>query len=92
MNTSDQIQRDSAGWIFFVKTSFVCAMLAAFVGIYCMPSDLWIKGYMAMSALYLVGSSFTLAKALRDQHESDKLINKIAQAKTEKMLKEFDQP
>jgi len=55
-----------------------------------MPADMWIKGYLLMGMLFTVGSTFTLAKTLRDQHEAQKLIHKISNAKTEKMLKELE--
>ncbi|MEM6794358.1 MAG: YiaA/YiaB family inner membrane protein [Acidobacteriota bacterium] len=84
------IQRDSSSWIGFVKLSFALAFSATLVGIWFMPVELWVRGYMTMGLIYVVGSSFTLAKTLRDEHEADKLINKISQAKTAKMLNEYD--
>ena len=39
---------------------------------------------------YFTGSAaFNLAKTLRDDHESEKLAARIAQAKTEKILREY---
>ena len=84
------IQRDSASWIFFVKISFVVSVLALSLGIYFMPVELWVKGYMAMGSLFTIGSSITLSKTLRDEHEANKLINKISEAKTERILKTYD--
>jgi hypothetical protein len=43
-----------------------------------------------MGTLFTIGSTFSLAKTMRDQHEAQKLIHKISNAKTEKMLKEFE--
>ncbi len=88
--TTQEIQRDSGAWIGFVKLSFGMAFATTLFGIWFLPVDLWIRGYMIMGLVYSVGSSFTLAKTLRDQHESDKLINKISEAKTARMLKEYD--
>ena len=87
-----ELQRDSAAWLSFVKLSFALAFGTTLLGIWFLPVDLWIRGYMSMGMIYSVGSAFTLAKTLRDQHEADKLINKISQAKTARMLKEFDSP
>ncbi|MFQ5994404.1 MAG: YiaA/YiaB family inner membrane protein [Acidiferrobacterales bacterium] len=83
-------QLNSAGWLLFVKISFVVSVLAMITGIVFVPTDLTIKGFFAMGTLYLIGSTFTLAKTIRDEFESQKLINKIADAKTEKILKEYD--
>ena len=90
MQNVQATQLNSAGWLLFVKTSFVVSLLAMVTGIVFLPADLTIKGFFAMGTLYLIGSTFTLAKTIRDEFESQKLINKIADAKTEKMLKEYD--
>ena len=84
------LQRDSASWIFFVKFSFILSVLALALGIYFMPAELWVKGYMAMGSLFTIGTSITLSKTLRDDHEAKKLINKISEAKTERILKTYD--
>lgn len=84
------IQQDSSSWIFFVKACFFIAIASLVAGIVFMPVDWWIKGYLAMGTLFTVGSTFSLSKTLRDQHEAQKLIHKISNAKTEKMLKEFE--
>ena len=84
------IQRDSASWQFFVRTSFAVSVIALTIGIYFLPAIAWIKGYLAMGALFAIGSSFTLAKTVRDEHEAKKLINKISEVKTERILKDFE--
>ncbi len=83
------IQRDSAAWLFYVKISFFTAITAMACGIFFLPCQLWVKGYMIMGTLFAVGSSITLSKTLRDEHEASKIINKISDVKTEKILKEY---
>jgi len=80
---------DSPSWIFFVKASFACALGGMLFGVTVMPVEIWMRGYMILGTLFLTGSTFTLAKTLRDQFEGHKLINKVAQARTEKLLKEY---
>ena len=84
------IQRDSTGWQFFVKASFVLSVVAMAIGIFYIPAVAWVKGYLAMGTLFTIGSSITLAKTIRDEHEAKKLINKISEVKTERMLKDFE--
>ena len=84
------IQKDSAGWLFFVKATFISAISAMATGIYFLPCELWVKGYMAMGTLFTVGASITLSKTMRDEHEANKIINKIKDVKTEKILKEYN--
>ncbi len=83
------LQTDSNAWLFFVKASWVAAVAALSVGTAYLPVDLWAKGYMAMGILFAMGTSFTLAKTLRDQHEAERWINRITDAKTEKILQEY---
>jgi hypothetical protein len=45
-------------------------MFITLLGIYYMPIDLWIKGFIIMGLFFTVGSTFTLAKTIRDRHES----------------------
>lgn len=90
MDKGIKIEADSAGWRFFARTSFVLALTAVTLGVYFLPVDLWTRGYMAMGALYLVVSSFTLAKTIRDEHESEQYINQIREAKSDKLLRDFE--
>lgn len=85
----DSTRLDSPGWIFFVKTSFACALAGMLFGVIVMPVEIWMRGYMVIGTLFLTGATFTLAKTMRDQFEASKLINKLAQARTEKLLKEY---
>lgn len=84
------IQKDSKAWLFYVKCTFTCSLAAMATGIFFLPCELWVKGYMAMGTLFTVGASITLAKTMRDEHEANKIINKIRNVKTEKILKEYD--
>jgi hypothetical protein len=83
-------QLNSPSWLFFVRLCFVASASALGLGIFFMPTDLWVKGYMAMGTLFVVGSTFTFAKTVRDEFEAKKLINRIQDAKTERMLKDYD--
>ena len=85
----DSTRLDSPSWIFFVKISFACALGGMMFGVTIMPVEIWMRGYMIVGTLFLTGSTFTLAKTLRDQFEASKMINKLAQARTEKLLKEY---
>lgn len=81
---------DTPSWIFFVKASFACALGGMVFGVVVMPVEIWMRGYMILGTLFLTGATFTLSKTLRDQFEGSKLINKLAQARTEKLLKEYN--
>ena len=73
------IQRHSGGWLFYVKAAFGISLGLMILGIVWLPTDLWIKGYLVMGIMFVVGSTITLAKTLRDDHEARRLINRISQ-------------
>lgn len=75
---------------FLAWASFIVAMCGSLIGIYFLPVDAWIKGFMGMGYLFTLTSSFTLAKAIRDKHEASRVINRIKDAKTEKLLTEYE--
>ncbi len=58
-------------------------------GIVMLPLDLWAKGYLGMGLFFMVSSTISVSKTLRDQHEFDRIINRVEEAKTEKILKEY---
>ena len=45
---------------------------------------------MGMGLTFSVGSSFTLAKTIRDNHESQKILSRVDEAKLEKLLAEHN--
>ncbi len=67
-------QKDTAAWILQVWASFILATAGTTVGIIYLPVDIWIKSFMGMGLTFSVGSAFTLAKTIRDNHESEKLL------------------
>lgn len=70
--------------------SFVVSAAGMAAGLFYLGTDIAMKGFLGMSYLFSVASCFTLAKVVRDKHESDKFINKVESAKTEKFLSERD--
>ena len=80
----------SASWIFQTWASFTIATTATAIGILYLPVDNWIKGYLSMGLMFSVGSTISLSKTIRDMHESNKFLNRIDEAKLEKLLAEYD--
>jgi hypothetical protein len=80
---------DSPAWAIYSCVSFVVAVVMG-TGITMIPGDARNHAYFAMSALFLTGSSFTLAKMLHDRHEAQRLHQRIEEAKTEQLLKTYE--
>jgi hypothetical protein len=76
----------SWSWIVFTYVSFVTAVAMVVTGIVLTPIDLAMKGYFAMGALMLIQSCITLTKTIRDNDEASKFVNRIEDAKTERLL------
>ena len=73
-------------WVAFTQASFAASVSMLAIGIAFAPLDIWIKAYFAMAAATLVQSCITLTKTLRDVHESKRLVNRIEDARTERLL------
>ena len=85
----DSVQSNSSWWLAFVKISFGISVMALAGGILFSPIDTIVKGYLGLSSLFVVSATITMSKTLRDEYESQRLINKISEAKTQKIIKEF---
>ena len=70
--------------------STAIAIGATLMGIYLLPGELVVKGYFLISSLFLVFSTITLSKTIRDGHESQRLHNKISEARTSKMIRDLE--
>lgn len=77
--------KDSSAWLLFVWLSFATSSLMI-SGILNAPVDLWVRGYLIMGLFFVVGSTFTLAKTMRDNHEAQHIINRVVDAKTAKIF------
>ncbi len=87
---SEDVQKDTPAWLFQVWASFVVSIGATAVGIAYLPVNEWIRAFLGLGLLFSVGSSLSLAKTLRDQHEARRLLSKLTEAKTEKILRDFE--
>ena len=84
------INENSPAWMACVWISFALSVSMTLTGVYWMPVDIWVKGFMFMGVMFSVGSSLSLAKTIRDSHEGRKLINRVSEAKAERILHDFE--
>ena len=78
--------RDSSAWKMFTMASFAIAAAMMAGGIYFLEASFSAKGFYAMAAIMLVHTSITITKTMRDAEEAGRFINKLEDAKTEKLL------
>ncbi|GAA5438325.1 YiaA/YiaB family inner membrane protein [Deinococcus sp. A31D244] len=88
-NTPDLVG-DSPAWLSFIWIAFLISISLMLLGIFFIPVDWWVKGYLYMGTLFLTASTLTLSKSLRDRHEYERLVNRVKSARTEQVLSKFE--
>jgi hypothetical protein len=83
---NQQSVQHSSSWVTFTYASFIGSVIMLAGGIILVPLDIWMKGYFAMGMLMLIQSCVTVTKTIRDVHEGAKLVNRIEDAKAERLL------
>lgn len=86
MTTNTYQPKDSDAWKAFTILTFAMATGMMAGGIYFLEASFAAKGFYAMSAIMLVHTSITITKTLRDAEEASRFINRIEDAKTERLL------
>src|SRR5262245_19768411 len=70
--------------------SFAIGLGSVAVGIFYLPVGGWIRAFLAIGLLYVVTSSFTLAKTIRDAQETGTVTRRVDQARIDKLISEHD--
>ncbi|MCT7352427.1 YiaA/YiaB family inner membrane protein [Streptomyces sp. 15-116A] len=83
-------QQSTAAFYGQAVASFAVALGATAIGIFNLQTDAWVRAFLAIAVLYLVTSAFTLAKVIRDRQEAGQIVNRVDQARLEKLLAEHD--
>lgn len=82
--------KNTAAFFAQAALSFGVALFAMLAAIYFMDGDPWVKAFLALGTLFLVTSTVTLSKVVRDNHEDASVVHRIDQARLDKMLAEHD--
>lgn len=80
------LQQHSPAWVTFTYVSFFGGLGMVGVGIVFLPVDWWMKGFLGMGVAMLVQSCITVTKTIRDVHEASRLVNRLDEARTERIL------
>ena len=91
MTTSTKVSPKTST-AFFVQSaiSFGISALAVSLGIAYLQVSPWVRAFLALGLLYVITSTFTLAKCVRDKQESDEVVNRVDKARLDKLLAEHD--
>ncbi|MCZ7415634.1 MULTISPECIES: YiaA/YiaB family inner membrane protein [unclassified Streptomyces] len=77
---------------FYVQSivAFGLALAAVAIGVAYLPLGPWERAFLALGLLFLVSSTFTLAKCVRDRQEMQSVTSRVDQARMEKLISEHD--
>jgi hypothetical protein len=77
---------------FFMQSaiSFGVSLTVTITGIGYLHNSRWVRAFLALGLLYVVTSSFTLAKCIRDRQEETAIVSRVDQARLDKLLAEQD--
>src|SRR5688572_24537771 len=60
--------------------SFAVSVTAVLIGVVYLPVNGWMRAFLAVGMLYVVTSTFTLAKCVRDLQEQSRVVHRIDEA------------
>ncbi len=89
-NTTAVQATHSGAWVIQSWLSFALAIGVTAIGIYHLSVDGWQKAFLGMGLLFSIGSTFSLSKTVRDQHEQERITARIDEARVTKLLAEVD--
>jgi hypothetical protein len=90
MTTLNSPSKNTAAFFLQAGIAFGVSLLGALGGILFLPLDLWQRLFLAVTVLFLVTSSFTLAKVVRDQEEAATIRVRLDEVRMEKLLAEHN--
>ncbi|MEO9323828.1 YiaA/YiaB family inner membrane protein [Nocardioides sp. C4-1] len=70
--------------------SFAVSLTGLLIAVLYIDADPWAKAFLALGTLFLVTSTFTLAKCVRDNQENASVTHRIDQARVDRLLAEHD--
>jgi hypothetical protein len=70
--------------------SFGLSLASVAIAIAWLPVNGWQRAFLALGLIYLVSSTFTLSKCVRDRQESQEVTHRVDQARIDKIISEHD--
>ncbi|MEO3804169.1 YiaA/YiaB family inner membrane protein [Nonomuraea sp. B1E8] len=70
--------------------SFAVSIASVTIALIYLPAAGWIRAFLALGLLYVVTSTLTLAKVVRDRQELAEVTSRVDQARLDKLLAEHD--
>lgn len=84
------MQQYSKAWMYFSGLSFAAALTMISLGIFLMPTEMWVKAYLAAGTLFLITSCFTLSKTVRDRSDQRDRAARLNTTLFDRVIRESD--
>lgn len=81
---------NSAAFFLQAVISFGVSLIAVSIAIIFLPVGGWIRAFLGLGLLFVVTSSFTLAKCIRDQQERSTVLSRVDKARMDKLIADHD--
>lgn len=86
MDNQTPTPKNTAAFYAQSAIAFGLALLTMMVAVYYLPADPWPKAFLALGTVFLTTSAFSLAKCVRDAHESQYVVSRLDQARVDRIL------
>jgi hypothetical protein len=86
MSTAPVPQKTTAAFFIQSALSFGISLVGVGVGIAYLPVNAWMRAFLGLGMMYTVTSAFTLAKVIRDQQETSTVVQRVDQARLDRIL------
>lgn len=90
MEASAPITKNTTAFFAQSAVAFGVALFTMLAAIYYLPAEPWPKAFLALGTLFLTTSAFSLAKCVRDAHESQYVVSRLDQARVDRILADHD--
>ncbi|MER6001735.1 YiaA/YiaB family inner membrane protein [Nonomuraea angiospora] len=77
---------------YYVQTllSFAVSLSSVVIALVYLPVEGWVRAFLGLGLLYVVTSTITLCKVVRDRQELSEVSQRVDQARLDKLLTEHD--
>ncbi|MGW6502506.1 YiaA/YiaB family inner membrane protein [Nonomuraea angiospora] len=70
--------------------SFAVSLSSVVIALVYLPVEGWVRAFLGLGLLYVVTSTVTLCKVVRDRQEQSEVSKRVDQARLDKLLTEHD--
>jgi hypothetical protein len=81
---------NTAAYYVQAVVSFAISLTAMGLALIYLPAAGWVRAFLALGLLFVVTSTITLSKVIRDRQEVSEVTKRVDQARLDKLLTEHD--